>query len=166
MLSGGGDWAVDRIVPDAIRSLTNSQSILVRNPSATRPWQHVMEPLGGYLLLAEVLAHNSSPLCEAFNFGPNLSSNRSVAELVTTILEHWPGAWVNQGDPTAPHEARLLHLQIDKAYHHLGWQPRWDFATTVERTVRWYRSVHEGNSPLDCCLSDLNAYTHALSTAQ
>jgi len=162
---GGGDWAADRIVPDVIRSLGRGESIAVRNPHATRPWQHVLEPLGGYLRLAEALALDPVPPCDAFNFGPSLASNRSVAELVTTILEHWSGEWLDKSDPTAPHEANLLHLQIDKAHHRLGWKPRWDYATTLSRTVSWYRAVHEGASSLDCCLADLNAYTQAPFTS-
>ena len=160
---GGGDWAADRIVPDAMRYLGRDEPIPVRNPRATRPWQHVIEPLAGYLRLSESLAMDPQPPCEAFNFGPNLASNRSVGNLVATILEHWPGQWLDQSDPSAPHEANLLHLQIDKAHHRLGWQPRWDYATTVARTVGWYRAVHEGARPLDCCLADLNAYTSSFS---
>ena len=161
---GGGDWSVDRIVPDAMRSLALGEPIKVRNPSATRPWQHVIEPLAGYLRLAELLILDDHPPCEAFNFGPSLSSNRPVHELVTTIIKHWPGDWVDQSDPSAPHEANLLHLQVDKAFHRLGWVPCWNYATTVSRTVRWYRSVHEGATPLECCLADLDAYTQSFST--
>jgi CDP-glucose 4,6-dehydratase len=156
---GGGDWAVDRIVPDAIRSLSQGDPILVRNPNATRPWQHVIEPLSGYLLTAEALAGDVEPPCEPFNFGPTLTSNRTVEELVGTILEHWPGSWLDQSDPNSSHEANLLHLQIDKAYHRLGWRPRWNFATTVKRTVDWYRAYNSGVSALECCLLDINAYT-------
>ncbi|MEB3202584.1 MAG: CDP-glucose 4,6-dehydratase [Synechococcus sp.] len=155
---GGGDWAEDRILPDAMRALAAGQPIAVRNPAATRPWQHVLEPLGGYLRLAEALATDPAPPCEAFNFGPHLESNRPVRELVHTILSHWPGDWIDQSDPDAPHEAGLLHLQIDKAHHRLGWHPRWNYATTIARTVGWYRAVHDGASALDCCLKDLNAY--------
>jgi len=155
---GGGDWAADRIVPDAMRALAAAEPISVRNPAATRPWQHVLEPLGGYLRLAEALATDPDPPCEAFNFGPHLESNRPVSELIATMLSHWPGEWVDQSDPNAPHEAGLLHLQIDKAHHRLGWQPRWDYATTIARTVGWYRAVHEGATALECCLSDLHAY--------
>ncbi len=161
---GGTDWSVDRIVPDAIRSLVKGEAISVRNPSATRPWQHVIEPLAGYLLLAEALAVESQPPCEPFNFGPSVDSNRSVRELVATILMHWPGKWLDQSDSSAPHEANLLHLQIDKAYHRLGWKPLWDYTTTLERTVGWYHAVHEGASALDCCLADLNAYTSLFSS--
>ena len=160
---GGGDWAEDRIVPDAMRALAAGKPIAVRNPAATRPWQHVLEPLGGYLRLAEALATNPEPPCEAFNFGPQLESNRPVRKLVSTMLSHWPGEWLDQSDPNAPHEAGLLHLQIDKAHHRLGWQPRWDYATTIARTVGWYRAVHEGASALECCLADLSSYQETFS---
>ena len=155
---GGGDWAEDRIVPDAMRSLSSGQSIRVRRPEATRPWQHVLEPLGGYLLLAEKLAADGDSFSSSYNFGPALEANRSVRELVETALDHWSGSWQDCSDPSAPHEAGRLHLQIDKAHHQLGWRPRWTFDTTVNRTVTWYRAVHEGAPPLECCLGDLHAY--------
>jgi CDP-glucose 4,6-dehydratase len=162
---GGGDWAEDRIVPDAMRALAAGEPILVRNPEATRPWQHVLEPLSGYLLLAERLAGACGSLHSAFNFGPALEANRPVRELVDAALQHWPGDWQVLSDLGAPHEAGRLHLQIDKAHHQLSWRPRWDFATTVARTVAWYRAVHDGASSLDCCIADLEAYqrvpTHA-----
>jgi len=155
---GGGDWAEERIVPDAMRSLAAGDPIPVRRPEATRPWQHVLEPLGGYLLLAERLSTAAQAYASAFNFGPPLEANRSVRDLVEAALGHWPGSWQDLSDPTAPHEAGRLHLQIDKAHHLLGWKPRWPFATTVERTVGWYRAVQEGDCPLACCLADLKAY--------
>lgn len=158
---GGGDWAENRIVPDAMRSLATGLPITVRNPIATRPWQHVLEPLSGYLQLAEALATDPQPPCEAFNFGPQLESNRPVRELVQTMLSHWPGEWIDQSNPGAPHEAGLLHLQIDKAHHRLGWQPRWSFDTTIARTVDWYRAVYAGASAVECCLADLEAYQKA-----
>ncbi|MFM7314326.1 MAG: CDP-glucose 4,6-dehydratase, partial [Cyanobium sp.] len=155
---GGGDWAADRIVPDAMRALGRGEPIGVRHPDATRPWQHVLEPLGGYLQLAEQLTANPQ-LASAFNFGPQLEANRSVRELVEEALRHWPGHWVDQSDPTSPHEASLLHLVIDKAHHQLGWTPRWTFATTVARTVNWYRHVQEEESTaLQCCREDLATY--------
>jgi CDP-glucose 4,6-dehydratase len=164
---GGGDWAVDRIVPDAMRALAAGQPIAVRNPDATRPWQHVLEPLGGYLLLAERLleahgASNANPYTDAFNFGPSLESNRSVRELIEQALLHWPGQWTDLSDSTAPHEAGRLHLQVDKAHHQLHWRPRWAFETTVERTVGWYLRVHrDGYCPEAGCLTDLEAYQQA-----
>ena len=155
---GGGDWAKDRIVPDAMRSLARGEPISVRNPVATRPWQHVLEPLGGYLCLAEALVA-SDEQASAFNFGPQLEANRPVRELVEETLKHWPGRWQDQSDPYAPHEASLLNLVIDRAHHQLGWAPRWDFATTVQRTVNWYRRVNEGaSSARGCCQEDLSAY--------
>jgi CDP-glucose 4,6-dehydratase len=160
---GGGDWALDRIVPDAMRALAQGAPISVRNPKATRPWQHVLEPLGGYLSLAECLSLRQLPPTEAFNFGPSLPSNRPVADLVASILSHWPGDWLDGSDPHSPHEANLLHLQIDKAHHHLGWWPQWDFDTTVERTVSWYRDVHHGADPHQRCLQDIAAYTTCLA---
>jgi CDP-glucose 4,6-dehydratase len=161
---GGGDWAEDRIMPDAMRSLAAGVSIPLRQPRATRPWQHVLEPLGGYLLLAEKLAASGATYASAFNFGPTLEANRSVRELVDAALAHWPGSWRDLSDSTAPHEAGRLHLQIDKAHHQLAWRPRWPFATTVERTVAWYRTVHEGAEPLECCLLDLRSYQEAVVT--
>jgi CDP-glucose 4,6-dehydratase len=158
---GGGDWAADRIVPDAMRALAAGNPIGVRNPAATRPWQHVLEPLGGYLLLAERLSEATDPveLASSFNFGPQLEANRSVKELVEQFLLHWPGSWIDQSDPNNPHEASLLNLVIDKAHHQLGWAPRWPFATTVERTVGWYQQMHASRtSAVECCLKDLNYY--------
>ena len=155
---GGGDWAEDRIVPDAIRALAHGQPVPVRNPMATRPWQHVLEPLSGYLRLAQALACDPKPPCEAFNFGPTLASNRPVHDLVGSMLSHWSGSWLDKSDPNQPHEAHLLHLQIDKARHRLGWMPRWDYATTVERTVEWYYQHQHGRSAMECCLADLQAY--------
>jgi len=173
---GGGDWAADRIVPDSMRALAAGKAIPLRNPGATRPWQHVLEPLSGYLLLAQQLlgaqAEQERPaepaanrFASAFNFGPNLEANRSVRELVEACLQHWPGAWWDDSHAHAPHEAGRLHLQIDKAHHQLGWQPRWNFASTVARTVTWYRAVHEGSSPLTCCLGDLEAYREGATDA-
>ena len=144
---GGGDWAQDRIVPDCIRALQRGETIPVRNKVATRPWQHVLEPLSGYLQLGasiHLAALNPQPptlnhLCSAFNFGPALTSNRSVAELVQEVLKHWPGCWEDRSDPNAVHEAKLLDLATDKAFHLLQWQPVWDFEQTIAQAVAWYR---------------------------
>ncbi len=139
---GGGDWAMDRIVPDCIRAVRAGEPIPVRNKVATRPWQHVLEPLGGYLHLAASLATASSkevaPLASAFNFGPGLTSNRTVCELVRELLGHTGGKWIDASDPMAVHEASKLNLAVDKAFHLLDWQPVWDFSTTVAKTADWY----------------------------
>jgi len=155
---GGGDWAEDRIVPDAMRSCARAVPLTLRNPGATRPWQHVLEPLSGYLRLAERLCQQPQLHAEAWNFGPLREANRPVVELVAALHQHWQGEWIDLSDPAAPHEAGLLHLVIDKAADRLDWQPRWDFATTVARTAMWYRQVAEGASPLLCCLADLDRY--------
>ena len=148
---GGGDWSDDRIVPDCIRALSKHQSIQVRNPNATRPWQHVLEPLGGYLTLGERLlvgdSKISSQYCGAYNFGPLISNNRSVREVVNSVVENWgEGDWIDKSDQNAPHEASLLHLTIDKAYHHLNWLPKWDFSRTFIETVNWYKNSFEHQS--------------------
>ena len=141
---GGGDWALDRIVPDCIRALQRGETIPVRNKVATRPWQHVLEPLSGYLWLGAALSADArpayaSPFASAFNFGPALTSNRTVAELVQEVLKHWPGRWEDRSDPKAVHEAKLLNLATDKAFHFLKWQPVWNFEQTLAQTVGWYR---------------------------
>lgn len=140
---GGGDWAVDRIVPDCIRALHRGETIPVRNKIATRPWQHVLEPLGGYLWLGAQLAAQpaASPLASAFNFGPDPASNRTVIELVQEILRHWPGRWEDRSDPTAVHEATYLSLNTEKAFRLLQWAPVWLFSETVAQTVQWYRTA-------------------------
>jgi len=142
---GGGDWALDRIVPDCIRALQRGEAIPVRNSHATRPWQHVLEPLSGYLWLAARLAgkNANATLAAAFNFGPEKEANRNVAELVGEILKSWPGRWDDQSDPHAHHEAKLLMLSTDKAKKVLQWQSAWKFETAIANTVNWYRGVNE-----------------------
>jgi CDP-glucose 4,6-dehydratase len=144
---GGGDWALDRILPDCIHALQKNKPIPVRNRRATRPWQHVLEPLSGYLWLGASLAtpklrrSDLPSLTSAFNFGPNRDSNRTVAELVEEVLRHWPGRWQDKTDPKAPHEAGLLQLSTDKAAGLLRWFPVWSFAAAVAATVQWYRKA-------------------------
>ncbi|MBM4021639.1 MAG: CDP-glucose 4,6-dehydratase [Planctomycetes bacterium] len=141
---GGGDWAADRIVPDCVRALQAGRPIPIRNRLATRPWQHVLEPLAGYLWLAACLdgvpgPAAGEPLDSAFNFGPDAGGTRNVSALVDALLAHWPGEWADAADGQAPHEARLLHLANDKAARLLGWRPVWSFERTVAETVAWYR---------------------------
>lgn len=157
---GGGDWAADRIVPDAMRAASIGVPITVRNPHATRPWQHVLEPLAGYLKLAEQLSVNPQLHATAYNFGPEFDANRSVQDLVEHLMLHWPGCdgWCDVSDPEAVHEAGLLHLVADQARRRLGWFPRWSFEITAARTASWYRRVHEGVAPLTCCMDDLQVY--------
>jgi CDP-glucose 4,6-dehydratase len=171
---GGGDWALDRIVPDCIRALGKGASIPVRNKVATRPWQHVLEPLSGYLMLGAALAcpqvsglkFQASSYASAFNFGPALASNRTVAELVQEILQHWPGRWEDKSDPNALHEAKLLNLATDKAHHLLGWSPAWSFAETIAHTVGWYREAAAPGADIQALTSgQIAAYTASARAA-
>jgi CDP-glucose 4,6-dehydratase len=142
---GGGDYSPDRLVPDCVRALAAGQSLLVRNPSAVRPWQHVLECLSGYLWLGACVARDGkgSPVASSFNFGPDSNSLRNTKELVEEIFTIWPGEWSDGSDPDAGHEATLLTLAIDKAAHLLDWRPVWDFAQCVRHTVEWYHLRHE-----------------------
>lgn len=160
---GGGDWALDRIVPDCIRALRNNEPILVRNKFATRPWQHVLEPLSGYLWLAAKISKSETypaTLTSCFNFGPNASSNRSVAELVSEILKHWPGRVDYISNPNDVHEAKLLGLAIDKSQHYLSWFPVWNFERTIAQTVDWYlQSEKNSQQGAAATVEQIKAYT-------
>ena len=160
---GGGDWAEDRLVPDCVRALEKQQTVPMRNPASTRPWQHVLEPLHGYLTLAAALAADPADraLQSAFNFGPGLESNRTVRDLVAEILKHWPGEAKDISDPSAPHEAGKLNLATEKAFHLLGWQAAWSFPETVKKTVDWYRRHAAGASAWELCADQLKAYARA-----
>lgn len=146
---GGGDWSVDRLIPDAVRALRNGVPIGVRNPESTRPWQHVLEPLSGYIHLAERLLTDPDSYSGAWNFGPSADSVQTVGQITKMIVDRWgSGEIAFTGDPTAPHEARLLHLNCDKARLQLDWKPKWDVDTTIDRTVSWYRDLYSGKDPL------------------
>jgi CDP-glucose 4,6-dehydratase len=161
---GGGDWAEDRIVPDSMRSLKASAPIQVRNPHATRPWQHVLEPLSGYLWHAALLSQNPD-VPRALNFGPNPDCNRSVGQLVAEILKHWPGTWFDGSNPSAVHEAKLLSLSIEKAWNTLRWKPVWNFEQTIARTVEWYHAHHQSPARAATLTQDqIRAYCHDAST--
>ena len=141
---GGGDWADDRIVADCVRAASNNQIVSLRNPSATRPWQHVLEPLSGYLTLAMNLKNQPNLHGEPFNFGPPANQNHSVGKLVTLMANHWHD--INWEDTSrqykGPDEAGLLKLNCDKALHHLNWHANWDFETTVRETALWYKRYY------------------------
>jgi CDP-glucose 4,6-dehydratase len=141
---GGGDWAVDRIIPDAVRALVANEPIVVRNPDAVRPWQHVLEPLSGYLWLGARLLTDGHDASGAWNFGPLDSGERPVRWVVEEFLEAWgSGSWrtPTPADP-APHEARRLSLDSTKAREQLGWAPVWDGPTAVRETASWYREYY------------------------
>ena len=142
---GGGDWAADRLVPDCVRALAAGEPVVVRSPTAVRPWQHVLEPLSGYLQLGARLLRDGHGYDGAWNFGPDAAGGeRSVRWLVERFLGEWgTGSWMAPADPDAqPHEAHHLSLDSAKARHELGWSPVWDAATAVRHTAAWYREYY------------------------
>ena len=141
---GGGDWAAHRLVPDIVRALQADQAIAIRNPRAVRPFQHVLEPLSGYLRLAEALFLRPDDLDEAYNFGPEPSDLKTVEQLVEAALLAWPGRWEDQSDPGALHEAGLLSLGIEASRAALRYAPRWDSQKAVASTMQWYRDAASG----------------------
>jgi CDP-glucose 4,6-dehydratase len=162
---GGGDWATDRIVPDCIRALEKHEPIGVRNPVATRPWQHVLEPLSGYLLLAQRLGSRGGERYRgAWNFGPTKESNRTVRELVEKTLKVWGSGKmvVARSRRNAVHEARLLHLNCDKAQQELGWGPTWHFDDSVEHTISWYRERLKRTDAWTLTTGQIEAYQRAV----
>lgn len=156
---GGGDWAADRIVPDAIRALRSGQSIYLRNPGSTRPWQHVLEPLSGYLMTAANLLAEPKRYSGAWNFGPNAQSIRTVKDLAEMIIAGWgSGRLEIAPQVNAPHEANLLHLNCDKAHQLMKWQPKWDVERAIGETVAWYRGVIDGRNALEISSKQILAY--------
>jgi len=141
---GGGDWSKDRILPDIVRALANGDAIKVRNPYAVRPWQHVLEPLYGYLLTAALLQKNAAQYSGAYNFGPQPADHLPVSEFVEVAIKAWgEGEWIDVSDPNAVHEAGLLKLDIRKALGTLGWRPKLDAQAAIEWAVNWYRQPAE-----------------------
>ena len=161
---GGGDWAKDRILTDVVRHLQAGQPVPVRSPRAVRPWQHVLEPLGGYLTLAARMLQSDDPAwCDAWNFGPLPGEEIPVSQLVELFVQAWgSGSWQDASDREGPHEAGVLRLCIDKALHQLGWRPRWGVAEAVRRTAEWFRRFYASSSPepdsLAACREDIEAY--------
>lgn len=137
---GGGDYSTDRIIPDIIRSLSKNEIIEVRNPNAVRPWQHVLEPLGGYLLLGGLLHEQPQKFNTAYNFGPYPEDHLTVKELVQSALKIWGiGEWNDISDASQPHEANLLKLDISKAINELNWKPKLNAPEAIEWTINWYK---------------------------
>jgi CDP-glucose 4,6-dehydratase len=156
---GGGDRSADRIVPDTIKALENGQPVILRNPRATRPWQHVLDPLYGYLRLGAALAADPKAFSGPWNFGPDGRAIRTVGDLAQAVVGVWgQGEVIHQPDPNAPHEATLLHLSSDKAHSLLHWHAQWDFERAAAETARWYREVHDGAGALDVSRAQIAAY--------
>ena len=162
---GGGDWSEDRIVPDIVKAIQNKEPIKLRNPASTRPWQHVLDPLFGYMLLAKNLhefelnlRENQNPFATAFNFGPDYFSNKSVEELVKKIISIGEGNYTINQTSSKFYESSKLNLISEKAFKCLNWRFKWEFDEAILKTIDWYKDVHKGQSPLDCCVRDILDY--------
>ncbi len=156
---GGGDWADSRIIPDCIRALRSGKEIILRSPNSTRPWQHVLDPLLGYLQLAVALFEAQDKFGGSWNFGPESVDIRTVRNLVDAVVHNWGrGDVLVDKDSGQFHEANLLHLNCDRSRFALGWKPRWDFDKTVYETTRWYKSISEGDSAVEVSTKQIRSY--------
>lgn len=155
---GGGDWAKDRIIPDCIRALEAGQPIAIRNRTAVRPWQHVLEPLSGYLLLGKKMWEEPTRFCEGWNFGPNAESIATVWDVATLLIQQYgAGTLQDASDPNAVHEAHLLMLDISKARFQLGWNPRLNLAQTAALTADWYLRYRK-EDVYNLCVNQIEKY--------
>lgn len=156
---GGGDWAIDRIVPDCIRAIENNQPIEIRNPKSIRPWQHVLEPINGYMMLAQKMWDNPTAYSEGWNFGPHSESVTTVWEVAQKIIEYYgKGTLKDVSDPKALHEASLLTLDITKAQFKLGWKPRMNIDQCVELLTDWYKKYTCYNV-YNLCVEEITRFT-------
>ena len=165
---GGGDWNKDHIMTNCIQALVSRSPIGVKSPRSTRPWQHVLEALGGYLKLGEKLLTLDNPklpdYCEAYNFGPMIESNKTVEELVDTVIRHWGnGSWFHENPEEPYHESGLLQLSIEKSLHRLNWLPQWNFEETIEYAVQWYKEFENNGDMLDFTQKQLLDYQNKLN---
>lgn len=155
---GGGDWAAERLLPDAVRAWQGGQTLEIRRPRATRPWQHVLEPLAGYLCLAESLWEQPA-LAGAWNFGPHAHERATVQQVIELARSAWGGGAVSYAQQAdGPHEAGWLALETSKAQARLDLQPRWALVQAVQRTMRWYRALRDGADARTLCLTDIDAW--------
>ena len=158
---GGGDWAPDRLIPDFLRSLDVGEELTIRSPGATRPWQHVLEPLAGYLVLAEQLFVEGADYAEAWNFGPESADARPVRWIVEYLCNQLPNAsWRCDATPQ-PHEANSLQLDSAKAKARLGWQPRWNLEMALQMTLGWHQAWRQGDDMLAFSLQQIRTYQAA-----
>ncbi len=156
---GGGDWAADRLVPDILRAFERGQAVVIRNPGSTRPWQHVLEPLSGYLTLAEHLWQDAGAFAEGWNFGPEDSDAKPVQWIVERMVELWGEGAVWRLDAAKhPHEANYLKLDISKARNRLAWRPRWDLETALSRIISWHRAWIGKQDMREVCVRQIEEY--------
>jgi len=156
---GGGDWSGDRLIPDAIKAFEANEPLLIRNPLAIRPWQHVLEPLSGYLILAQALFERGTPFASGWNFGPRDEDNRAVQEVVDLLISSWGDSvkWEKEGTEQ-PHEANLLKLDCSKAHVHLGWTPKWGLEIALQRIVEWQKAYQAKENMKEVSLAQINHY--------
>lgn len=156
---GGGDWSKDRLIPDIAKFLSNGSEIIIRNPNSIRPWQHVIEPLFGYLELGIKLSEDPLNYSEAFNFGPRASDALSVEEMVSRSINSWgSGSYKIESNINNPHEAGLLKLDISKALNKLSWKPVLDAQSAIDRTINWYKNYYKGINAIDLIKLDIEYY--------
>lgn len=157
---GGGDWALDRIIPDCIRALEAGFPIEIRSPKSIRPWQHVLEPLSGYMTLAIKMIENPTKYCEGWNFGPSLDSIVPVWDIASMVIKNYgKGELKDISNRKALHEAKLLALDITKARFELGWTPRWNIEQTIQKTVEWY-TKYQTTDVYQLCINQIEQYTN------
>lgn len=160
---GGGDWADDRLIPDILRSFEEKNPVVIRNPKATRPWQHVLEPLSGYLVLAQKLYEDQKEYAEGWNFGPNEQDVKPVDWILDKMISKWPNSSWRLDADSNPHEAEFLKLDIAKAESRLNWKPVWELGHTLERIVAWHRSWLDKEDMQAVCLAEIKEYTRDMN---
>lgn len=158
---GGGDWSKYRLIPDVLRSYNDGNQVVIRNPEATRPWQHVIEPLSGYLILAEELYNKGQFFAEPFNFGPRDEDCQSVESILNTINDNWAGCpgW-RLDDEVNPHEARFLKLDVSKAKDKLNWAPKWNLEFTIKRILDWNKAFIRQQNMRNHCINEIKSYSN------
>lgn len=161
---GGGDWSEDRLIPDAIRAFEANKPLMIRNPSATRPWQHVLEPLSGYLILAQALYEQGPAFASGWNFGPQDEDNRSVQEVIDLLITVWgeSAGWLKEGSEH-PHETNLLKLDCSKARTQLGWLPKWNLEIATQKIVEWQKAYQAKKNMQKVSLAQINQYMNGAS---
>jgi len=160
---GGGDWADDRLIPDILRSFEKSESVVIRNPKATRPWQHVLEPLSGYLILAQKLYKNQEDYAEGWNFGPNEKDVKPVDWILDKMIAKWPNSSWELDKNSNPHEAYFLKLDISKAESKLGWKPVWELSQTLDKIIDWHKNWLKKEDMQVICLAEIEEYTRDMN---
>ena len=160
---GGGDWADDRLIPDILRSFERRKPVVVRNPKATRPWQHVLEPLSGYLILAEKLYRDQRRYAEDWNFGPNEQDVKPVDWILDKMIAKWPNSSWELDQNSNPHEAGFLKLDISKAESKLSWKPVWELSQTLEKIIVWHQAWLNKEDIQAVCLAEIEEYTRDMN---